>query len=215
MLLTEFFSQPDLSEHIVKVKGGYELKSKKTGKNLGKYPTRAGAEKRERQVQYFKHANEDMAVSNLIATEDSHMPDVITARQLIGAAKTNPNKAHEYHRFINQLRNKHGKEYSTQVHQQASKLSEDQWSGPNSAWGSSDHDEWHSGSGQWSESAEDSPVDTITVDVPLFIRLLEYAREDAESDLDLHHVTERITALSADGHTLNMADYNAICGSKE
>ena len=32
-------------EHIVKVKGGYELKSKKTGKNLGKYPTRAGAEK--------------------------------------------------------------------------------------------------------------------------------------------------------------------------
>lgn len=45
-----------VEEHIVKVKGGYELKSKKTGKNLGKYPTRAGAEKRERQVQYFKHA---------------------------------------------------------------------------------------------------------------------------------------------------------------
>lgn len=42
-------------EHIVKVQGGYELKSKKTGKNLGKYPTKAGAEKRERQVQYFKH----------------------------------------------------------------------------------------------------------------------------------------------------------------
>ena len=47
-----------INEHIVKVKGGYELKSKKTGKNLGKYPTRAGAEKRERQVQYFKHAGE-------------------------------------------------------------------------------------------------------------------------------------------------------------
>jgi hypothetical protein len=45
-----------VEEHIVKVKGGYELKSKKTGRNLGKYPTRAGAEKRERQVQYFKHA---------------------------------------------------------------------------------------------------------------------------------------------------------------
>jgi hypothetical protein len=44
-----------VGEHIVKVKGGYELKSKKTGKNLGKYPTKAGAEKRERQVQYFKH----------------------------------------------------------------------------------------------------------------------------------------------------------------
>lgn len=43
-------------DHIVKVKGGYELKSKHGDKNLGKYPTRAGAEKRERQVQYFKHA---------------------------------------------------------------------------------------------------------------------------------------------------------------
>lgn len=45
----------DVDEHIVKVKGGYELKSKHSNKNLGKYPTRAGAEKRERQVQYFKH----------------------------------------------------------------------------------------------------------------------------------------------------------------
>ena len=49
-----------IPEHIVKVKGGYELKSKKTGKNLGKYPTKAGAKKRERQVQYFKHAGESV-----------------------------------------------------------------------------------------------------------------------------------------------------------
>jgi hypothetical protein len=46
----------NMDEHIVKVKGGYELKSKHGNKNLGKYPTKAGAEKRERQVQYFKHA---------------------------------------------------------------------------------------------------------------------------------------------------------------
>jgi 5'(3')-deoxyribonucleotidase len=45
----------DLSEHIVKVKGGYRLVSKKSGRNLGTYPTKAGAKKRERQVQYFKH----------------------------------------------------------------------------------------------------------------------------------------------------------------
>ena len=44
-----------VEEHIVKVKGGYQLQSKSTGKNLGTYPTKAGAEKRERQVQYFKH----------------------------------------------------------------------------------------------------------------------------------------------------------------
>ncbi len=44
-----------LDEHIVKSGSGYKLVSKKTGKNLGTYPTKAGAEKRERQVQFFKH----------------------------------------------------------------------------------------------------------------------------------------------------------------
>jgi glycerol-3-phosphate cytidylyltransferase-like family protein len=44
-----------IDEHIVKVKGGYRLVSKKSGRNLGTYPTRAGAENREREVQYFKH----------------------------------------------------------------------------------------------------------------------------------------------------------------
>jgi len=48
----------DIEEHIVKVKGGYQLQSKSTGKNLGTYPTKDGAEKRERQVQYFKHNEE-------------------------------------------------------------------------------------------------------------------------------------------------------------
>jgi hypothetical protein len=54
--------EKNTTEHIVKVKGGYELRSKHGNKNLGKYPTRAGAEKRERQVQYFKHAGESTAV---------------------------------------------------------------------------------------------------------------------------------------------------------
>ena len=47
----------DVDETIRKVKGGYRLLSKK-GKNLGTYPSKAGAEKRERQVQYFKHLGE-------------------------------------------------------------------------------------------------------------------------------------------------------------
>ena len=42
-------------EHIVKTGNQYKLVSKTTGKNLGTYSSRAGAEKRERQVQYFKH----------------------------------------------------------------------------------------------------------------------------------------------------------------
>jgi uncharacterized protein YycO len=42
-------------EHIGKVKDGYRLYSKKGSKNLGTFPTKAGAEKHEREVQYFKH----------------------------------------------------------------------------------------------------------------------------------------------------------------
>jgi 4a-hydroxytetrahydrobiopterin dehydratase len=44
-----------MHEDIRKVKGGYRLVSKKTGRNLGTYPTRAEAIEREKQVQYFKH----------------------------------------------------------------------------------------------------------------------------------------------------------------
>jgi len=43
-----------INEIIRKVKSGYRLYSH-SGKNLGTYPSRAGAKKRERQVQYFKH----------------------------------------------------------------------------------------------------------------------------------------------------------------
>lgn len=39
---------------IKKVKGGYKLVSKTTGRNLGTAKTKAGIIKRERQVQYFK-----------------------------------------------------------------------------------------------------------------------------------------------------------------
>lgn len=46
-----------LDEHIVKRSNGYYLLSKSTGKNLGgPYPNRSGAEKRERAVQFWKHA---------------------------------------------------------------------------------------------------------------------------------------------------------------
>ena len=46
-------------DEVIRKKGGkYCLFSKKTKRNLGCYPTRAGAMKRERQVQYFKHLKE-------------------------------------------------------------------------------------------------------------------------------------------------------------
>jgi len=60
-----------------------------------------------------------------------------------------------------------------------------------------------------------NPADKVTLDVPLFIRLLEYAREDAKTDMDLHKVTENIIALSETGKTLTMAQYDAIVGGQE
>jgi hypothetical protein len=72
---------------------------------------------------------------------------------------------------------------------------------------------------KWQQYKEDiinmNPRDIITVDVPLFIRLLEYAREDAQTDMDLHDVADNIISLSASGKTLSMNDYSAIIGSQE
>jgi len=53
-------------------------------------------------------------------------------------------------------------------------------------------------------------VDTITLDVPLFIRLMELAKEDIKNDVDLHRLSEIASDLSEDGHTLTMADYPAL-----
>lgn len=48
------YKKSSVEETIRQVDDGYRLYSQ-SGKNLGTYPTRAGAEHRERQVQYFKH----------------------------------------------------------------------------------------------------------------------------------------------------------------
>jgi RNA polymerase sigma factor (sigma-70 family) len=50
----------ELDETIRKMGSQYRLLSKK-GKNLGTFDSKAGAEKHEREVQYFKHANEDIS----------------------------------------------------------------------------------------------------------------------------------------------------------
>lgn len=55
-------------------------------------------------------------------------------------------------------------------------------------------------------------IDTISIDVPLMLRMLEYAREDANTDLDLHDVTEKMIELSKGG-PISMADYEEIVGS--
>jgi hypothetical protein len=62
------------------------------------------------------------------------------------------------------------------------------------------------------QQRSNDPTDTVTVDIPLLIRLLEYAREDAKTDMDLHSVTEKLIAFSKEHATLTMAQYDAIVG---
>jgi hypothetical protein len=65
------------------------------------------------------------------------------------------------------------------------------------------------------EAKEEDKVDTITMDVPLFLRMLEYSREDAEQDLDLHDVTEKANVLGKERGILSMDDYAEIVGAAE
>jgi hypothetical protein len=65
-----------------------------------------------------------------------------------------------------------------------------------------------------SEEVEEDKVDTVTMDIPLLLRVLEFAREDAQEDMDLHDVAERMIAMSKEG-PLSMDNYDSIVGSVE
>jgi predicted RNA binding protein YcfA (HicA-like mRNA interferase family) len=56
--------------------------------------------------------------------------------------------------------------------------------------------------------------DTVTVDIPLLIRLLELAREDIKSDMDLHRVVEKLISIRNKG-VLTMNDYDTVANIKE
>ena len=49
--------------------------------------------------------------------------------------------------------------------------------------------------------------DTVTLDVPLLIRVMEYAKEDAKTDMELHKAVERMLSI---GGALTMDDYDSI-----
>jgi hypothetical protein len=52
-------------------------------------------------------------------------------------------------------------------------------------------------------------MDIVKLDVPLFIRLLELAREDIKEDADIHDVAEIVINLSKHG-VVGMDKYNDI-----
>jgi hypothetical protein len=61
---------------------------------------------------------------------------------------------------------------------------------------------------------EADEIDTVTMDIPLLIRILEFAREDAKTDMDLHKVVENLIKMRGDG-TLSMQSYAKIVAIKE
>ena len=65
------------------------------------------------------------------------------------------------------------------------------------------------------EAKSEDKVDTITMDIPLFLRMLEYSREDASQDMDLHDVTEKANKLGKERGILSMEDYEEIVGAAE
>ena len=56
--------------------------------------------------------------------------------------------------------------------------------------------------------------DTVTMDIPLLIRMLELAREDIKSDAQLHRVVEKLIDIRNKG-TLTMDDYDFVSKLKE
>ena len=57
---------------------------------------------------------------------------------------------------------------------------------------------------------EKNPIDTVRMDIPLLIRVMEFAKEDAKTDMELHAAAENMIELSKSDRVLNMDDYNSI-----
>lgn len=62
---------------------------------------------------------------------------------------------------------------------------------------------------------EANPTDKISMDIPLFLRMLEYAKEDAKTDMDLHQVTARAIELMQQHDYLCMDNYDTIVNNSE
>jgi len=54
-------------------------------------------------------------------------------------------------------------------------------------------------------------ADIVHLDVPLFIRLLELAREEIKQDADIHDIAQKVIELSKDG-PIDMGSYDEIVG---
>lgn len=188
MLLTEFFNTPEGDSYANSASTSQLAESK--GKiSASEDPCWKGYHMVGTKTKGGREVPNCVPGEKGAMTEGAELSHIIQARQLVRQALRDSDQRQEYFDFLKHLRSKYGKEYSTRVHQDATKL-----------------DAVKEGT---------DGIDTVSVDVPLLIRLLEYAREDAQTDMDLHHVADRMIELSQEDRTLTMDDYQTICGSKE
>jgi hypothetical protein len=69
------------------------------------------------------------------------------------------------------------------------------------------------GTGVYESEQVENPQDVVKMDVPFLVRALEYAREDAKNDLDIHSRIERMIDMTRAGQVLDMEDYEAVFGT--
>lgn len=186
-----------VDETIKKVGNEYKLVSK-SGKNLGKYPTKAGAKKREQQVNYFKHK------------------DAIDEDAWTGENPAWHNGNDQWHDGTDQWHSADDSSGSTGGGGGAiaKPLAGAIPVGKTTVTTNPDTEELTKLDTEELDEGF-NPEDIISINIPLLIRLFEYAREDAKTDMDLHIIAERLITLSQKGRTLTMQDYSKICNTKE
>ena len=59
-------------------------------------------------------------------------------------------------------------------------------------------------------ASPENEEDVVKFNIPLILKMLEWAREESSKDMELHVVVERLIELSEDGDTLTMDNYSEI-----
>lgn len=116
MLLTEFFNTPEGDSYAKSTSTSpvAETKRKITAKND---PCWSGYH------MVGTKSKDGKEVPNCVpVNENEEMSHILQARQLVKQAVRDPNTRYEYFDFLQKIRNKHGANYSTRIHQDATKL---------------------------------------------------------------------------------------------
>lgn len=123
MLLVEFFNTPEGDSYAEPTPTSRvtETKRKITAKND---PCWKGYHMVGTKSKGGKEVPNCVPGSKGSMNEDYTMSDVVWARELMNRALRDSTTKHEYFDFLKSLREKHGPEYSTRVHQQAAKLTD-------------------------------------------------------------------------------------------